>query len=311
MKVAIIGRGFGVYAMQPAFEARGWDVDVVPSRDEQAVSAACAGDADLVAVHSPPFQHREHVLKAIDAGKDVLCDKPFGRNAAEAREMRDAAKAAGLLHFLNFEFREQPAMVAAKAMLVEGKIGELQHISITSHANYIGGRPFGWLNDAEKGGGWIGAWGSHQIDALRWLAGSEIDSCETTTRIDAPERALEGGGTKTATAEDAFVATFNMENGITAMMDAAFAAPLNLPGITRLLGSAGAIDIENNAKVTLLCPDEEPQVLDRSEDWGKKVWPAIAGWIGRIEEAREKREQIAPNFDDGVAVAEVMDKMRT
>jgi len=201
-------------------------------------------------------------------------------------------------------------MVAAKAMLDEGKIGQLQHIGTYSHANYIGGRPYGWLNDAEKGGGWIGAWGSHQIDSLRWITGSEIQTCSGTKRIDAPERSVEGGGTKTATAEDAFTASFTMTNGVTAIMDAAFAAPMNLPGFTRLLGSAGAIDIENNAKVTLLRPDEDPQVLDRSEDWGKKVWPAISGWIGRIEEAREKREQIAPNFDDGVAVAEVMDQMR-
>ena len=88
MKVAVIGRGFGVYAMKPSFEARGWQVDVIPSRDEAAVAAACAGDADLIAVLSPPFQHRDHVLRAIEAGKDVLCDKPFGINAAQARESR-------------------------------------------------------------------------------------------------------------------------------------------------------------------------------------------------------------------------------
>ena len=51
------------------------------------------------------------MLRAVEAGKDVLCDKPFGKNGAEAREMRDAAKAAGVLHFLNFEFRQQPALL--------------------------------------------------------------------------------------------------------------------------------------------------------------------------------------------------------
>lgn len=47
MKVAIIGRGFGASAMKPAFEACGWQVEIVPSREIAAVEAACAGDADL------------------------------------------------------------------------------------------------------------------------------------------------------------------------------------------------------------------------------------------------------------------------
>jgi len=310
MKVAIIGRGFGSYAMKPAFEARGWEAELVPSRDADAVAAACAGDADLIAVHSPPFQHRDHVLQAIEAGKDVLCDKPFGKNAAEAREMRDAAKAAGVLHFLNFEFRQQPALLKVKELLDGGMIGQLHHIAVTAHANYMGGRPHGWLNDAEKGGGWIGAWGSHQIDAIRWLTGSEYAECDCTTRIDVPERPGEDGHPVRATAEDAFTASFTMETGVTAILDAAFAAPMNLPGITRLLGSKGAIDIENNAVATLRLPDVEPEVFDHSADWQKKVWPAIYNWIGEIEAARASRSQIAPSFEEGVVVAEVMDRLR-
>lgn len=311
MKVAIIGRGFGSYAMKPAFEARGWEAELVPSRDADAVAAACAGDADLIAVHSPPFQHREHVLRAVEAGKDVLCDKPFGKNAAEAREMRDAAKAAGVLHFLNFEFRQQPALLKVKDLLDSGAIGQLHHIAVTAHANYMGGRPHGWLNEAENGGGWIGAWGSHQIDAVRWLADSAIADVSATTRIDVLERPGADGNPVRATAEDGFTASFTLENGVTVVLDAAFAAPMNLPGITRLLGSGGAIDIENNAVATVHRPDSEPEVIDHSADWQKKVWPAIYNWIGEIEKARATRTQIAPSFDEGVAAAEVMDRMKS
>ena len=49
--------------------------------------------------------HLDHVTGAIEQGHAVLCDKPFGRNADEATEMRDRACEAGVLHFLNFEFR--------------------------------------------------------------------------------------------------------------------------------------------------------------------------------------------------------------
>ena len=145
MKAAVIGRGFGSYAMKPAFEARGWEVELVPSRDPEAVAAACDGPFDLIAVHSPPFQHREHVLRAIAAGKDVLCDKPFGRNATEAREMRDAAKAAGVLHFLNFEFRQGTARRKVRELVAAGEIGTLTHITYASHTGFLRTRGYGWL----------------------------------------------------------------------------------------------------------------------------------------------------------------------
>jgi predicted dehydrogenase len=310
MKVAIIGRGFGSYAMKPAFRERGWDVTMVPSRDADAVAQACAGDFDLIAVHSPPFQHHEHVLRAIAAGKDVLCDKPFGRNAAEAREMRDAALAAGVLDFVNYEFRSQPAMVKARELIREGAIGQLRHIAITSHAAYMSGRPHGWLNDASLGGGWIGAWGSHQIDAVRWFSGGEVAECSAVTRIDVPERPGEDGSPVTGTAEDAFVASLTLQNGATALLDAAFAVPVNLPGGTHVLGSEGALEIVNNAVVTLHKAGADPQVFDEFPSPGGKVWPSIYYWIEAIEAARASRTRIAPNFDDGVAAAEVMDKLR-
>ena len=93
-------------ASRDGFASLGWDVEIVPSRDPDAVARACA-TADLVSVHSPPFQHREHVLAALAAGRAVLCDKPFGRNGADIErstlwvnaEGADAFRAAGVSLF--------------------------------------------------------------------------------------------------------------------------------------------------------------------------------------------------------------------
>ena len=84
MKVAIIGAGFGKYAVAPVFEKLGMETLVAWPRDEAEVAEAIASDADLVSVHSPPFLHVPHVMAAIEAGKHVLCDKPFGVSGAEA-----------------------------------------------------------------------------------------------------------------------------------------------------------------------------------------------------------------------------------
>ena len=92
--VGVIGRGFGKRIVAPVFAATdGCEViDVVSPRDDDAVQGLFArADVDLVAVHSPPFCHRDLVIGALAAGKAVLCDKPFGTNESDAKAMDAAA----------------------------------------------------------------------------------------------------------------------------------------------------------------------------------------------------------------------------
>ena len=310
MKVAIIGRGFGVYAMKPSFEARGWAVEVVPSRDDAAVAAACAGDADLIAVHSPPFQHRDHVLQVIAAGKDVLCDKPFGINAAQAREMRDAARAAGVLDFLNFEFRYNPARAKIRDLVASGAIGTLQHIACSSITSYMRKRDWGWLNDAALGGGWLGAWASHMIDAFRWQTGSEVADCGGISRVDVAERSDGAGGSKACTAEDGFSFWLKLSCGASVVVDGAACAPVNLTPRLGIIGSEGALELTGERSLTLLRGKEEPQSFDFTPAPGESSWAVLEAWIAEIEQARASRTRIAPNFDDGLATAEVLDALK-
>jgi predicted dehydrogenase len=309
MKAAVIGRGFGAYAMKPAFEARGWEVELVPSRDPLAVQAACAGAFDLIAVHSPPFQHREHVLRAIEAGKDVLCDKPFGRNAAEAREMRDAAKAAGVLHFVNFEFRQGAGRRRIKALVDAGEIGALQHVAMQSHTNYMRKRGAGWLSDASLGGGWLGAMGSHIVDAIRWIAASEVTDCGGISRTEIAKRPDDAGVMTTCTAEDAFAVWLSLANGTSATLDIASAGAVTLPQRMMLLGTEGTIELVEE-DVTLRKPGADPVKIDCAEQAPEGAWPALYNWIGQLETALGTRTQIAPSFDDGVATGEVLDRLK-
>src|ERR1700756_4771292 len=122
MKAVVIGTNFGAKVVAPAYQKAGFEVEVVSPRDTEAVKRACAEPVDLVSVHSPPFLHREHVLLAIESGRNVLCDKPFGISSREAREMLEAAENAGVLHFLNFEFRQESIRRKAKELLDQGAI---------------------------------------------------------------------------------------------------------------------------------------------------------------------------------------------
>lgn len=309
MKVAVIGRGFGATAMAPAYEAVGCEVEIVPSRDIEAVLAACQR-ADLVSIHSPPFQHLDHVLAAVDAGKAVLCDKPFGRNADDARAMADAAEQAGVPHFLNFEFRFSEARAKARELIASGEIGTPRHFHYASFANFMARRDYGWLNDAALGGGWLGALGSHIVDAARWQLGSEVASCGGVSRIDVPLRGDGQGGQVACTAEDAFSVWLAMENGATATIDAASSGAVMLPQTTTILGSAGAIRIDNETVVTLTRRKEEPRVFDFTPAADAPAWPALRVWLAEVAVAVREGCCAGPDFSDGLATAIVLQELK-
>jgi predicted dehydrogenase len=309
MKVAVIGRGFGANVMAPAYKSLGFDVDIVPSRDPDAVVEACAEPVDLVSIHSPPFQHHEHVMAALAAGRNVLCDKPFGRNAAEARAMCDAAKEAGVLHFLNFEFRCGPVWRKAKQLIDEGAIGELTHVDLTSFGSGLRGRPHGWLSEIDSAGGWIGAFGSHVIDGLRFFFGGEVADCGGMARTEIPFRPDKDGKEVRSTAEDAFSCWFAMADGGTARVDSAYAGAVDLPLSMQLLGSEGAISISGDVLIVLR-PGAPAETIDLSPKPGEPGFPAVPLWLAKVKEALQHGRQITPSFDDGVAVAKVMDRLK-
>ena len=302
MRVVVIGTGFGKHAAAPVYESLGAKVEVVSPRDDAAVKAALASGIDLVSVHSPPFMHLDHVNAAIDHGLPVLCDKPFGRSAAEAEAMRDRAREAGVLHFLNFEFRFTEAWAKLKQLADDGLIGTPAHLSWTFYGSGLRGRPYGWINDRERGGGWIGAYGSHLIDFTRWLFNSEVADCGGVTRID--------GSPPEATAEDAYSAWFAMANGCTATHDSAFAGAVYLTPRATLLGSAGSIELTADTTVVLYRPGEEPQTFEFPPAPRRSPPPALSSFLGMVVDAVRTGTQIAPSFDDGVAAAHAMDRLR-
>ncbi|MCT7657488.1 Gfo/Idh/MocA family protein [Mycobacterium deserti] len=308
MKVAVIGTGFGKHAAAPAYEGLGFEVEVVSPRDAVAVRTALASDVDLVSVHSPPFMHADHVMGAIDHGRAVLCDKPFGRNADEAKAMRDGARNAGVLHFLNFEFRFNESWSKVKELADAGAIGDVAHLNWTFFGGGLRGRKYGWINDRDLGGGWIGAYGSHLIDYTRHLFGSEVVDCGGVTRIDGPPHPE---APRNATAEDAYSAWFRMDNGCTAVHDTGFAAAVPTVPRAILMGSAGSIELTGDTTLVLRRAGEDAETLEFAPPPRRSPPPALTTFLAEVAEALRTGTQVAPSFDDGLAVAQVMDRLRT
>lgn len=308
MRVLVIGTGFGKHAAAPAYESAGFEVEVVSPRDEAAIRRGLASGVDLVSVHSPPFLHVDHVTAALDQGLAVLCDKPFGRTADEAAQMWDRARDAGALNFLNFEFRCRESWAKVKELADGGAIGTPTHLSWNWFGNGLRGRGYGWINDAELGGGWIGAYGSHLIDFTRWLFDSEIVDCGGVTRIDDPIHPDSDGVLKQATAEDAYAAWFVLDNGATAAQDTGFAAAVPTLPRALLLGTDGSIELTADTRLVLRGNGSEAHTIDF--DRPGRPDPALTAFFTQVAEALRTGTQIAPSFDDGLAVARVMERLR-
>jgi predicted dehydrogenase len=318
VNVAIIGGGFGARVVAPAFEATSGCrvLDVVSPRDEAAVrSLVERPDVDLVSVHSPPFLHARDVRWAIDAGKAVLCDKPFAMNAIEATEMLAAAESAGVVHLCNFEFRYHPARIALRDIFLSGAIGRLEHVQWThvSAGTRAPLRPYGWLFDADSGGGWIGAWASHAVDTLRFLTGHDVEMLSALRRIDVRERIDRDGETRVCTAEDGLSASLIIDGAATVSIDSSYAAMASPAPRLTLFGTEAALEDVGDRRIRLVRSGGVTDVFAyEGEGERERHGSAMGRFAEVVRDAVENGAAPAgaPTFADGYACDLVLDQLR-
>ncbi|MEI6756775.1 MAG: Gfo/Idh/MocA family oxidoreductase [Chlorobium sp.] len=162
-------------------------------------------DLDLVCVTTPPFLHAEMVAGILQSGKSVLCEKPFVLNVADAAAMVDLASRSPGIALLDHQLRFHPAVRHMKQMIDGGEIGKVYEVrSVVNLATRNRpDQPWSWWCDTSKGGGALGAIGSHLIDLNRYLIGeiSEV-SCNLSTSI--PYRPDSSGKPCAVTSDDSF-----------------------------------------------------------------------------------------------------------
>jgi predicted dehydrogenase len=135
---------------------------------------ALLADPDIDAIYNPLPNHL-HVpwsIKALKAGKHVLCEKPLGLTAAEAQQLLDAARNRPELKVMEaFMYRHHPQWQRAQRLVSEGKIGELR--TIQSFFSYYNVDPGNIRNMAEIGGGALMDIGCYCISQSRFIFGAE------------------------------------------------------------------------------------------------------------------------------------------
>ncbi|MGA6225019.1 Gfo/Idh/MocA family protein [Streptomyces umbrinus] len=184
--------------------------DEVPGRAEEAAGqygfATAARDwrevaadprVQAVSIAAPNFLHREIGVAMAEAGKHIWIEKPVGLTAEDARAVAGAVTKAGVQGTVGFNYRNAPAVAAARELIASGEIGTVTHVRIRLFSDYAA-HPEGaltWRYERERGGsGVLGDLASHGVDLARFLLG-EIASLAADTAVFVPERARPTGAT--------------------------------------------------------------------------------------------------------------------
>jgi len=177
-----------------------WDI---PAYTTDMAEAVRDPETDVVVVGLPNNLHREAVVMAAEAGKAVLCTKPLGRNAAEAKEMLDAVERAGVFHGYLEDLVFTPKTLKALESVTNGALGK---VLWTRSRETHPGPHSDWFWDIEQaGGGAIIDMGCHCIEIGRNFIGKNIKPLEVMCWADTQVHPID--------AEDSAIGLVRYENG--------------------------------------------------------------------------------------------------
>ncbi len=208
-----------------------------------------AEDVDAVYIPLPNHLHKPWTLRAAQAGKHVLCEKPLALNAAEAEEMVAACRAAGVKLMEAFQWRHHPQAHAVRAMVREGRVGALRMIA--AGFSFTLTRPDDVRWRAEWGGGALYDVGCYTVSVARFVVGAE------PLRVTAQARWRNG-------VDVSLVGTLRFPNDVLAHIDCSFEMPLRR--FYDVVGADGSLRVERaynptdafRAQILHLGADREP-----------------------------------------------------
>ena len=299
-------------------------------------------EIDIIDVCTPTYLHKDIIIAAVEAGKHVWCEKPVALNYHEALKMAQAADKAGVLHYLNHNYRRCPAVAFAKQLIDTGKIGKIYHWRGAYLQDWIMDEsfPLSWQLQAKTaGGGPHYDLNSHNLDLAHYLVG-DVASVTAILKTFITERPLfvEGtgtfGDTKVSGAaekgkvdvDDAAFMTVEFKNGAIGSFSASrFAGGRKNYNVFEIYGSKGslAFDLERMNELQYFSQDDPADVQGfrtipatlPGHPYIDAWWPpahiigyehAFSHAVKDFLEALAGDMKIEPNLWDGVKIMQVL-----
>lgn len=335
-RVLVLGTGFGrrvqlpVFAAHPRFEV----VGVASGRAERAQETAAEfGIAhhsadwqalmrdvphDMVSVVTPVDLHLASARATLEAGKHLLLEKPVGMHAGEAEELLAASRNSVGASAVNHEFRYRPEVLTAHRMIRDGRLGTVRSLEIRNVSSFWADpqkASFGWLSRADRGGGLLGALGSHNVDTAHFLTGLRTVQARGAIWTAVPQRNDAQGVAQSVTADDSASFVLTLEHGVHAEVSITGAAWWE-ESLIRVHGTQGTLSIEASGmrfrpaggEVASIQPDPD---LDWELSEPDVRRPLFARLLDRF--ARRCDGEVVDDLstlEEGVAIMRVLDTVR-
>ncbi len=348
--IAIVGTGFGQKVHIPAFQAHSrTEIVAVYHRDLEKANTIASKhnipyatnsiedivkrpEVQGVSISTPPFLHYEMAKTVLEAGKHLLLEKPTTLNAQEARQLYHLATpptspeggASRGVVTMDFEFRFIPAWQHFAQLLAEGYVGEKRLIKIdwlvSSRADTS--RPWNWYAQKDKGGGVLGAIGSHAFDYINWLFGSiRRLSSHLITGITTRPDPTENGKLKPVDADDTATLMLELTDGTPCQMCLSSVTYQGRGHWIEVYGSKGTLVLGSDNQQDYINgfrlwgnqdgkPLEEikiPQELEFPQVYSDGRIASLIRVIDKWVEAIDKGENLTPSLREGVYAQLLMD----
>lgn len=208
-------------------------------------------DTDLVLVSTPNDLHKPIAIKAMKAGKNVICEKPVTLSSKDLQEMIDVSKETGKLLTVHQNRRWDEDFLTIKKIYEEGLLGEVYRIESRVHGSR--GIPGDWRQLKEHGGGMVLDWGVHLLDQILIMTGDVKLKSVYATQTHVTNQMV----------DDGFTAGLRFENGLEVLVEVGTSNFINLPR-WYMLGINGTAIIEDwnlNGQIVSAAGKDERDVM--------------------------------------------------
>ncbi|MER1987909.1 MAG: Gfo/Idh/MocA family oxidoreductase [Solibacillus sp.] len=221
--VAIASRGAKVYAVAENLGiAKAYDSYEALLNDEE---------IEAIYIPLPNDLHKQWVMKAAQAGKHVLCEKPAAIHAADLEEMITVCQQQGVQFMEAFMYQFHPQHMRVKQLIEAGEIGEVK-LYKSSHSFYFEQRDGNIRMDATKGGGAIWDVGCYSIHAMQVILGKKVKAVTFNTVVD-----------PATTVDVSAFGLVELDGGIHGMIDCSF--DMTNRNEYEIIGTKGTIKVKH------------------------------------------------------------------
>lgn len=207
-------------------------------------------EVDAVVVVAPTDLHKQIVIDCAAAGKHIFCEKPMAMTVEECDEMIEACDKYNVKLQIGFMRRFDASFREAKRLVDSGAIGELVQI----HSNTRGpSKPRPWMYDIKMSNGILAEVNSHDIDAVRWMAGSDIESVYAVAGNFRNPEATE----QYPDYYDSVLMNGTLKNGVHFCIDGAAYVQYGYDSKMEIIGTKGKINVGRSDKEFVQCTTVE------------------------------------------------------